>query len=115
MVGAWVALSGLLLEGTPPAALWNNVAVGAAILVAAGYNYARLSGDKQLSVAIAALVALLGIWLVVAAPLLEMDGGAYWSTIASGLLVAGLAGYAAYEGREARAVTTTEGSDPGRG
>lgn len=114
IVGAWVALSGPLLAGAT-AALWNNVAVGLAILFAAGYNYSRLSDDAQLSVGVAALAALLGIWLVIAAPLLEMDAGAYWSTIASGLLVAGLAGYAAYEGREARAVTTDERSEPGRG
>lgn len=30
----------------------------------------------------------------------------FWSTLVSGLLIAGLAGYNAYEAREARSITT---------
>lgn len=105
IIGAWVAVSALLFEvGT--ATLWNNVAVGALVFLAAGYNVYRLTNDIPLNTAIATLVAILGIWLVVAPPLLEMAGGIFWSTIASGLLVAGLAGYNAYEAREARSVAT---------
>lgn len=105
VIGLWVALSVLVYDvGT--ASLWNNVAVGCAISLAGGYNYYRLSNDIPLSTGVATLVAVLGIWLLVAAALLEMSTGLFWSTAVSGLLVAGLAGYNAYESREARTVVT---------
>ena len=104
IVGAWVGLSVLLYEVTQ-AALWNNVLVGAVVFLAAGYNFYRLYNDIPLSVGVATLVALLGIWLIIAAALFEMLGMLFWSTSVSGLLIAALAGYNAYEAREARAVT----------
>ncbi len=105
VIGAWIALS-VLVYPVPQAALWNNVVVGAAVFLAAGYNYYRLSNDVPLSVGVASLVTLLGIWLIVAAAILAMAGGLFWSTAVSGLLIAVLAGYNAYEAREARAVAT---------
>lgn len=107
VVGAWVALS-VFMYDVGQAGLWNNVLVGAGIFLTAGYNYYRLYNDIPLSVGVAAFVAVLGLWLIVAAPLLAMADGLFWSTIVSGLLVAGLAGYNAYEAREARAVATGE-------
>ena len=104
-LGAWVALSTLVFE-TTSASRWNNVLAGLVIAVAAAYNYYRLSNDIPLSTAIASLVAILGIWLIVSAALLELTGGLFWSTIAFGLLIAGLAGYNAYEARDARTVAT---------
>ncbi len=110
VIGAWVALS-VLVYDVATASLWNNVAVGAVVFLAAGYNYYRLSNDIPLSTGIATLVALLGLWLIVAAALLEMTMGLFWSTAVSGLLIAGLAGYNAYESREA----TTVATDPDSG
>lgn len=40
-----------------------------------------------------------------------MTGGPFWNTIASGLLVASLAGYNAYEARDARTVATEPETD----
>ncbi|WP_049921319.1 SPW repeat domain-containing protein [Halopiger djelfimassiliensis] len=105
VLGAWVALSTLLFD-VGQAGLWNNLSVGALVFVAAGYNYYRVTNDVPLSVGVASLVAVLGIWLIVSAALLELTGGLFWSTLVSGLLVAGLAGYNAYEAREARTVAT---------
>ncbi|MCU4739856.1 hypothetical protein OB955_09975 [Halobacteria archaeon AArc-m2/3/4] len=102
-IGAWVALSVLVLE-VGEASLWNNVLVGAVIFLAAGYNYYRLNNDVPLSIGVASLVTVLGIWLIVATALIGMVGALFWSTAVSGLLVALLAGYNAYEAREARAV-----------
>lgn len=110
VLGAWVALSVLVFE-TAPAPLWNDVLVGLVVFLAAGYNYYRLTNDIPLSTGITSLTAVLGIWLIVSAALLEMTGGLFWSTLATGFLIAGLAGYNAYEAREARAVAT----DPGTG
>ncbi|TYT60510.1 SPW repeat domain-containing protein [Natrialba swarupiae] len=104
-IGAWVALSVLVFD-VGGASLWNNVLVGAVILLAAGYNVYRLSNDIPLSVGVSTLVAVLGIWLIVSAALLGMLGSLFWSTLAAGLLVTGLSGYNAYEAREARTVAT---------
>lgn len=111
LVGAWVAASVLLYDVTQ-ATLWNNVLVGAVVFVAAGYNYYRVTSDVPLSVGVAALVALLGIWLIVAPALLGMTAGPFWSTLVSGLLIAGLAGYNAYDAREARSVATESEAGP---
>ncbi|MFP8951915.1 hypothetical protein ACLI4Z_02915 [Natrialbaceae archaeon A-arb3/5] len=106
-LGAWVALSVLIFD-VGEASLWNNVLVGAIVFVGAGYNFYRISNDVPLSVGVASLVAILGIWLIVSAALLGMLGSLFWSTLASGLLIAGLAGYNAYEAREARTVATDQ-------
>ncbi|WP_254761602.1 SPW repeat domain-containing protein [Natrinema marinum] len=107
-LGAWVALS-VLVFGTAAAPLWNNVLVGLVVAAAAGYNYYRLTNDIPLSAAIASLVAILGVWLIVSSALFGMTGGLFWSTITSGLLIAGIAGFNAYEAREARTVATEPG------
>ncbi|MDS0475587.1 hypothetical protein [Natrinema sp. 1APR25-10V2] len=109
-LGAWVALSAFVFE-TDATPLWNNVLVGLVVAAAAGYNYYRVTNDIPLSAAIASLVAILGVWLIVSAALLGMTGGLFWSTIAAGLLIAGLAGYNAYEARETRTVATQLGPD----
>lgn len=111
VLGAWVALS-VLVYDVAAATLWNNVLVGAVVFLAAGYNYYRLGNDVPLSVGIAALVALLGIWLIVAPALLGMTTGPFWSTLVTGLLIAGLAGYNAYDAREARSIATEPEAGP---
>ncbi|MEY7852004.1 hypothetical protein AB7C87_22695 [Natrarchaeobius sp. A-rgal3] len=110
-IGAWVALSVLVFD-VGEASLWNNVLVGTVVLLAAGYNVYRLSNDIPLSVGVSTLVAVLGIWLIVSAALLGMLGSLFWSTLVSGLLVAGLSGYNAYEAREARTVATEPDTPP---
>ncbi|NGM67675.1 hypothetical protein G6M89_01395 [Natronolimnobius sp. AArcel1] len=107
VLGAWVALS-VLVYDVSGATLGNNVLVGAVVFVAASYNYYRLANDIPLSVGVASLVAVLGIWLIISAALFEMIGGMFWSTLATGLLIAGLSGYNAYEARDARTVTDAE-------
>ena len=112
VIGAWVALSVLVFYDVSGAAFWNNVLVGGVVFVAAAYNYYRLANDIPLSVGVSGLVALLGIWLIVAPVLLGMGAGEglidspFWSTLGSGLVIAALAGYNAYDAREARSVTT---------
>lgn len=107
-LGLWVALSVLVFD-TAAAPLWNDVLVGLVVAAAAGYNYYRVINDVPLSTGIASLIAVLGIWLIISAALLGMTGGLFWSTLAAGLLIAGLAGYNAYEAREARTVATEPG------
>lgn len=112
VIGAWVALSVAVFYDVSGAAFWNNVLVGTVVFAAGAYNYYRLANDIPLSVGVSGLVALLGVWLIVSPALLEMDAGVgltespFWSTLASGLLIAALAGYNAYDAREARSVAT---------
>lgn len=105
VLGLWVAASPLLFD-VAEASLWNNLLVGAAVFLAAGYNVYRVSNDVPLSTGVASLIAVLGVWLIIAPALLEMTAGLFWSTLGSGLLIAGLAGYNAYDAREARQVAT---------
>ncbi|MFC4988050.1 SPW repeat protein [Saliphagus infecundisoli] len=102
LLGAWVAVSAFGY-GMGAAALWNNVLVGAVIFLGAGYEYYRGLTGHPPTLGVAGLVALLGIWLIVAVAALGLAGGAAWSTAVAGLLVAVLSGYVLYESREARA------------
>ncbi|WIV67461.1 SPW repeat domain-containing protein [Natrialbaceae archaeon AArc-T1-2] len=111
ILGAWVALS-VLIYDVGEATLWNNVLIGAVVFLAAGYNFYRLNNDIPLSVGVSALVAVLGIWLIVATAVFGMAAGAFWSTAISGLLIALLSGYNAYEAREAETVVTEGEAEP---
>ncbi len=104
-IGAWVALSVLIFD-VGGASLWNNVLVGAFVFLAAGYNAVRLRRDTPTSLGVASLVTMLGLWLILSAALFGMLGTLFWSTLGSGFLIAGLAGYNAYESHEIRAVAT---------
>lgn len=106
LLGAWIAVSPFVYEGMVGAETWNNVLVGAAIFLAAGYNYYRQRNGMPTNVGAAGLAALLGLWLVIAAFLLDMGTGAFWSTLVSGALIAVMAGANAYVSREARPVAT---------
>ncbi|THE65450.1 hypothetical protein D8Y22_08070 [Salinadaptatus halalkaliphilus] len=104
-LGVWVAASVVVFDAGETA-LWNNLFVGIVIFLAAGYNGYRLSNDVPMSIGVATLVAVLGIWLIVSAALFGMLEMLFWSTIAAGFLIAGLAGYNAYEARETQTVAT---------
>ena len=111
LFGAWIVVSPWVLgDELAAGSLWNNVIIGAAIFLIAGYNYYRLSKGLTVSVGGAALVALLGLWMIIA-PFLafEVEAALLWSNVISGIAVAGLSGYNAYAGREAPAGTATEG------
>lgn len=104
LVGSWIAASAFVY-GAGAAALWNNVAVGMAILLLAGYNFYRTTGGLAPNVGGSSLVALLGVWSVIAPMLLPFASEPLaWSTMASGAAIAVLSGYNAYETR--RTATT---------
>lgn len=109
LIGAWIAVSpfvyGDLAGGTQlDAAGWNNVIVGAAIFLVAGYNFYRLSKDMNVSEAAAGLTLLLGLWMVVSpfAVFALGTAGLFWSTVVSGLIAGAIGAYNAYKGRKAR-------------
>ena len=107
VIGLWIAASPFVYDATR-VALWNNVAVGGAILLLAGYGFYRLSRADRPDVGSTSLAALLGVWAAAAPFLLSFGSdGLVWSTIASGIAVAILSGYNAYESRRSRAARTS--------
>lgn len=105
LFGAWIAASPFVYGETATgigAGGWNNVIVGAAIFLIAGANFYRLMKGMNVSRAAAGLVALLGLWLVIA-PFVTftMGTGMFWSTVVSGLIVAAIGAYNAYKGNQA--------------
>ncbi|WP_276279306.1 SPW repeat protein [Halorussus caseinilyticus] len=107
LVGGWIVISAFVYS--PPAAnFWNDIIVGAAIGVIAGYNAFKADDPGGINTGSASLVALLGLWMVIAPFVFEtVLEAAFWSDIVSGAIVAVLAGYNAYRSRgtERRAPT----------
>lgn len=107
LVGTWVLVSAFLYS-PPPANFWNDVIVGSAIGIVAGYNALRADDPEGINVGAASLVALLGLWMVVAPLVFEvLTDGAFWSDVISGAVVAVLGGYNAYRGRRTERVAPT--------
>ena len=108
LIGLWIAVSPFVYEAMA-SLLWNNVIVGAAIFLLAGYNYYRIVTDHPTSVGVMSLVALLGLWILVAPFAIEgqiaVEGleaaaeGLVWSSVVAGILTTVLAAYVAYAAR----------------
>lgn len=106
LVGLWLAGSAFLYDATA-AARWNNLVVGGAICLLGGYGFARLLRDQRPDLGSTGLAALLGLWAVAAPFLLDFGSEALvWSTTASGIAVAVLSGYGAYESRRTETART---------
>ncbi|WP_226481506.1 SPW repeat protein [Natrinema amylolyticum] len=105
LIGLWLAASPFVYEPAQ-SMLWNNLLIGGAIFLLAGYNYYRISNGHPTSTGVMSLVALLALWAVVshfaidgqfAIDGLEVAGaGLAWSNIVSGLVAAALSAYIAY-------------------
>ncbi|RQG97287.1 SPW repeat domain-containing protein [Natrarchaeobius chitinivorans] len=115
LIGLWIVLSPFVYE-TAAAITWNNVAIGTAIFLLAGYNFYRITTGHPTSTSVATLVALLALWILVSPFALEgqfaIDGlevaadGLVWSNVVSGVIAAAMAAYVAYAaGRRAPAGT----------
>lgn len=108
LIGLWIAVSPFVYE-TAATMLWNNVLVGAAIFLLAGYNYYRIVTDHPSSTGVLSLAALLGLWTVVSQ--FAIDGrfavsgldaapeALVWSNVVSGILAAAIVSYVAYAAR----------------
>ncbi|SIR80839.1 SPW repeat-containing protein [Haladaptatus litoreus] len=102
LVGAWIFISSFIYPAMSITSYWNNIIIGAAIFLVAGYNYYRMTKGLTASIGSSSFVALLGLWMILV-PFVMTVGAAFWSDIISGAIVAVIAGYNAYAGREARA------------
>lgn len=110
LIGLWIAISPFVYDAAMTQQ-WNNVIVGAAVFLLAGYNFYRIYTAHPTSTGVMSLVALLGLWALVSPFAIEgqfaMQGlgaasdGLLWSTVVSGLIAAVIAAYVAYAGRSA--------------
>ncbi|APW98486.1 hypothetical protein CHINAEXTREME_12190 [Halobiforma lacisalsi AJ5] len=105
IVGLWILVSPFVFESTE-AVIWNNVIVGAAVFLFAGYNYYRLVSALPTSVGVMSLAALLGLWTAAAPFAFEIGSQTLlWSNVVAGVLALIFAGYLAYAGRSVRTGT----------
>ncbi|NHN58890.1 MULTISPECIES: hypothetical protein [Halorussus] len=107
LIGAWMVLQAFLFDMVA-SQFWNDVIVGALLLVVGGYNYSRRGSDKVGSVGAAAVAALLGLWLIAAPFMFGWDAGAteavnplvFWNDIIVGAITFGIGAFSAYAARD---------------
>lgn len=107
VIGLWLAASPFVYD-TSRVALWNNAVVGGAVVLLAGYTFYRLWKEYRPDVGSTSLAALLGLWAAASPFLLSFGSdGMVWSTMASGIAIAVLSGYSAYESRRTETARTS--------
>lgn len=115
LLGAWLVVAAFVFP-LLAANFWNHVIVGILAVVLGGYNYARRSSERYGSVAAAAFVALLGLWLVVSPWIVDTEFAGtdvvtevgFWNAIVVGALMLLLGVYSAYEATSTGAPATAE-------
>lgn len=108
ILGGWLLVQAVWFE-PGPARLWNDIAVGTALLAAGAYNLYRRSNGEFASAGVAMLAALLGLWLVATPFLFGPDPGGSGADgivasmgVVVGLLVFAASAYSAYAIRARR-------------
>ena len=107
LFGAWMLVQSFLFDMVG-SQFWNDIIVGALLLVIGGYNYSRRGNDKVASVGAAAIAALLGLWLITAPFMFGWDAGAteavnplvFWNDIVVGLITLAIGAFSAYAARD---------------
>lgn len=109
LVGALIAVAPFVLGGSA-AITWNNVIVGAAIVLIAGYNAYRLHEGRRMVVGAMAFVGVLYVWTVVAPFTIETGAELLlWTNVVAGIVGLAVAAIVASAGRgvDARVPETT--------
>lgn len=75
---------------------WNDLLVGGAIMILAGYNYYSERTQGTASQRVAGITGVLGGWLIVAPFAYGISGVALWNNVSVGVLIAAFAGYNVY-------------------
>lgn len=106
LVGAWVFVSAFAFDMVG-AHFWNDLVVGAAIFVFAGYSTIQAGTSETGAAWASGLAGLLGLWMI-ATPFVYGAAASMWSSVVSGIVVAVLSGYNAYEASETVGTSTAE-------
>lgn len=104
----WLIVEAFWFDALLLGNVWNDAIVGLLLVALGGYNYYRRTNEEASSTAAAGLSALLGLWLIVAPFVYDVEvAGAelttelgFWNDVIVGLLVLALGAYSAYEARE---------------
>jgi hypothetical protein len=115
LAGLWLVIEPFLIDPIIMGNFWNDIVVGVLLIVLGGYNYYRRTNEKLGSTAAAALAALLGLWLIVAPFVYDLDIGVaevttelgFWNDVIVGLIVLLLGAYSAYETRDVDVASPT--------
>ncbi|MFB6189539.1 MAG: SPW repeat protein [Halapricum sp.] len=105
LFGAWVFVSAFVF-GMAGAHFWNDLIVGAAIFVLAGYSATQADASETANSWTSGLAALLGLWVIATPFVYGAASAALWSSVISGIVVAVLSGYNMYEASESGDIST---------
>ena len=104
LLGLWTVGSGIDAGSAGPAR-WGIVGLGVLVALAGGYNTVRQAMDVRPSISAGVWAVFCGLCLVLVGLVVETNQSLLWSPVASGTLIAVLAGYNSYRARERREVT----------
>lgn len=115
LLGAWLVAIPFLFADVAGMetgfAFWNYIIVGGGILAFSGYNFWQINDDQSANAGAAVGSAILGLWVIVVPFVTQVAAGGWllWNDVIVGALVAGLAGYNAYEAADygSETVSTT--------
>jgi membrane-bound ClpP family serine protease len=97
VIGLWLVVSPFIFTFLPTT-FWNSIIVGAIIfLFAAIREWSTAEKNNWTSW----VNIILGIWLIIASYMLGDTGVAFWSSLTSGVLTAGLAAWSLNESENA--------------
>lgn len=106
LIGVWVFASAFAFD-LAGIHFWNNVVVGASIVVFAGYNAVQGDASEASSTFSSIFAGLLGLWTIATPFIYEATTVTRWSSVVSGVVVAVLSGYGAYEKTDFTDTSTT--------
>ncbi|WP_339103483.1 hypothetical protein [Haloterrigena salinisoli] len=95
ILGCWL-IAAPFVFGAPPVSRWNDVIVGTLVLLAVGYTHLGTDDRRPPSATGATVVALLGLWLLLAPFALGLEGLPLWNDVVTGTVVTSFGGYDAY-------------------
>lgn len=103
LIGIWILASPFVFEATDEG-MWNNVIVGSVVFVLGAYAVFRTMNELSVSIIVTALIAILGLWAVIAPYAFDIGvNELLWSNIIAGLVVFLTSVYATYLDRNQRA------------
>lgn len=95
VLGLWLIVAPFVLEYQAIGRL-NSVIIGTVIVVFVSYIYYRELNQKTINQRAAAIISILGGWLIVAPFVYGLSGVALWNSVCVGVVVSAFASYIVY-------------------